>query len=87
MNTPAFYQHGLGLYFSPAHLHGFVVAIIGVCGALTVGFVLHAVAFRLIGRFRHKKDAPSSPVLHAIAVRLRRPALAITMIATFFVAF
>jgi small-conductance mechanosensitive channel len=77
----------LGFYLSPTHLHGFVAAIIAACGALTVGFLLHAVAFRLLGRFRRKKDVPVSPLLHSIAARLRRPALAITMIATFFVAF
>jgi small-conductance mechanosensitive channel len=76
-----------GLHLSPTHVHGFVAAIISVCGALTVGFLLHAIAFRLLGRFRHKKDVLVSPVLHSIATRLRRPALAITMIATFFVAF
>jgi hypothetical protein len=87
VTTIAFSLKGLGLHLSPTHVHGFVAAIISVCGALTVGFLLHAIAFRLLGRFRHKKDVLVSPVLHSIATRLRRPALAITMIATFFVAF
>jgi small-conductance mechanosensitive channel len=87
VNTIAFYQNHLALYLSPARLHGFVAAVIAVCCALSAGFVVHAVAFRLLGRFRHRTDAPVSPVLHAIAARLRRPALVITMIAAFFVAF
>ena len=80
-------QNHLGFILSPQHLHGFIAAVIAVCGAITVGFLFHTIAFRLLGRSRNKIGAPASPVLHAVAARLRRPALLITMIAAFFVAF
>jgi small-conductance mechanosensitive channel len=87
VNITANAQNHLGFYLSPAHLHGFIAAIAAVCGAITVGLLLHNIAFRLLGRLRNKRDAPASPLLHAIVTRLRRPALVITMIAAFFVAF
>ena len=61
------------------HLHAVVIGVVAVCVALTLGLALHAIVFRLLARLRHK-DVQASPLLRAVAMRLRRPALGITLL-------
>jgi small-conductance mechanosensitive channel len=79
-------HHHAPVLLSPQHVHGVIIAAIAICAALTIGFLLHQLAFLLLRRMRHKKDAPSSPILQAVAHRMRRPALAMTLIGTLFIA-
>jgi small-conductance mechanosensitive channel len=61
------------------HVRAIVLGVIAICVALTLGSALHAVVFRLLGRLRHR-DLQTSPLVRAVANRLRRPALAITLL-------
>ncbi len=77
--APIPHQH----FLSP-HVHAVLVAVVAVCVALTIGSALHAIFFRVLARFRRNQDRKTSPLMHAAATRLRRPALAITLITTLF---
>ncbi len=62
-----------------AHVHTLVLGIVAICVALTIGTAVHTLVFRILGRFRHR-DVQASPLLRAVARRLRRPAFAITLL-------
>ncbi len=62
-----------------AHVHALVLGIVAICVALTLAIAIHTVLFRILGRFRHR-DVKTSPLLRAVAARLRRPAFAITLL-------
>ena len=65
---------------APPHtIHAIVLSIVAVCVALTVGIAVHAVVFRILARVRHR-DVQASPLLRAVATRLRRPAFVITVL-------
>ncbi len=66
--------------FLSKHAQAIIVGSIAICFALTIAFALHAVAFRLLARLRHK-NVKGSPLLHAISARVRRPALFIILLA------
>ena len=62
------------------HIHELVGGTILLCIALTLGFAVHAVLFRLLARLRHK-DVQASPLIQAVSNRVRRPALFIVLLA------
>ena len=66
--------------FDSEHVHAIVGGTILMCVALTLGFAVHAVVFRLLARLRHK-DVHASPLILAISRRVRRPALFIALLA------
>jgi len=84
MNVADFVTPAPQPHLSPPHVHAILVAVTAVCIALTLGSTLHLVCFRILSRFRHRQDVKASPLLHAVAVRLRRPALAISLITALF---
>jgi small-conductance mechanosensitive channel len=63
----------------PGHLHTLAMGVVAICVALTFGLALHTLVFRLIGRMRHKEVA-TPPLLRILVHRLRRPALAGTLL-------
>ncbi len=70
----------------PPHVHAILVAVTAVCIAVTLGSALHLIFFRVLSRFRRKQDIKASPLLHAVATRLRRPAFVITLLTALFFA-
>ena len=62
------------------HVHAIVGGTILLCIALTLGFAVHAVIFRLLARLRHR-DVQASPLIQAVSNRVRRPALFIVLLA------
>ena len=79
MSVAAITPRGAAGTMASPHVHAIVIGIVAVCVALTIGSALHAVVFRLLARLRHR-NVETSPLLSAITLRLRRPALAITLL-------
>jgi small-conductance mechanosensitive channel len=62
-------------------LHSVLLGIAAICIALTFGIALHALVFRLLARMR-RRDLELSPLLKAVVLHLRRPALGVTLLTT-----
>lgn len=62
-----------------SHLHALMMGVVAICVALTLGTAVHTAVFRILARFRHR-DVKASPLLRVVAMRLRRPAFAITVL-------
>ncbi len=65
--------------FQSPHWQAVALGTVAICAALTIAAAIHKILFRVLARVRHR-DIQASPLLHAIAARLRRPALSITLL-------
>ncbi len=63
----------------PEHIR-IAIAIVAISVAITIAFALHALVFRFLARLRHR-DVEASPLLRIVQTRLRKPALAVTVLA------